>query len=99
MNLSECLLFRFNPSRFIQFLTSFLIFLVMSILFSFLFLPIAHSAQISLAWDPNSESDLAGYKVYYGVTQGGPYNSLGSPKIIIGNTTTCTLTGLTSGQT
>jgi hypothetical protein len=24
------------------------------------------AAQIRLAWDPNTESDLAGYKVYYG---------------------------------
>ena len=59
----------------------------------------AHSAQIRLVWDPNSETDLAGYKVYYGITQGGPYNSSGSPKIIIGNIPTETLTDLTPGQT
>ena len=99
MNSSNRSLLLFNPPRFLQLLTSFLIFFVTFILFSFLLLPIAHSAQISLAWDPNSEADLAGYKVYYGVTPGGPYNSPGSPRIIVGNTSTYVLTGLTSGQT
>ena len=28
--------------------------------------PCLHAAGISLAWDPNTESNLAGYKVYYG---------------------------------
>jgi len=26
----------------------------------------AHSAQVTLGWDPNAEPDVAGYKVYYG---------------------------------
>ena len=30
--------------------------------------PYLHAADISLAWDPNTESDLAGYKVYYGTS-------------------------------
>jgi len=29
---------------------------------------LAHAASVTLAWDPNTESDLAGYKVYYGNT-------------------------------
>jgi len=29
--------------------------------------------EVTLQWDPNSESDLAGYKVYQGSTAGGPY--------------------------
>ncbi len=29
-----------------------------------------YSAQATLAWTPNSESDLAGYKVYYGNSSG-----------------------------
>lgn len=33
----------------------------------FIFLPnLAYSAEVSLAWDPNTETDLAGYKIYYG---------------------------------
>jgi len=47
------------------------------------------AAQIRLAWDPNTESDLAGYKVYYGTTSG----KYGTP-IDAGNVTTYTLTGL-----
>jgi hypothetical protein len=35
----------------------------------------AHAMDVTLAWDPNGESDLAGYKIYYGTTSGGPYNS------------------------
>ena len=34
--------------------------------FYFLSISTAHSAQVTLAWDPNAESDLAGYKVHYG---------------------------------
>ena len=30
--------------------------------------------DVTLAWDPNDESDLAGYKIYVGTTHGGPYN-------------------------
>ncbi len=26
----------------------------------------AFAAQVTLAWDPNTESDLAGYKIHYG---------------------------------
>ena len=54
----------------------------------------ALSAQITLAWDPNTEADLAGYKVYYGIASG----TYGSP-ISVGNVTTYTLAGLTAGQT
>ncbi len=32
--------------------------------------PNGHCAQVTLAWDPNSESDLAGYKIYYGTASG-----------------------------
>jgi hypothetical protein len=27
---------------------------------------LAHSFQLTVAWDPNNEPDIAGYKVYYG---------------------------------
>jgi len=54
----------------------------------------AWAAQIRLAWDPNSEPDLAGYKIYYGTASGTYTNS-----ITVGNVTTCTLTGLPDGQT
>ena len=54
----------------------------------------ASAAQLRLAWDANTESDLAGYKVYYGTGSG----TYGSP-INVGKVTTCTLNSLTPGQT
>ena len=38
----------------------------------------AHAMNVTLAWDSNTESDLAGYKVYYGTSSGGPYNGTGA---------------------
>lgn len=52
------------------------------------------AAQLKLAWNANAESDLAGYKVYYGTGS----RTYGSP-INVGNVTTYTLTGLIAGQT
>ncbi|MGD9288433.1 MAG: fibronectin type III domain-containing protein, partial [Desulfobacterales bacterium] len=31
---------------------------------------VAHGASVTLAWDANSEPDLAGYKIYYGEASG-----------------------------
>jgi hypothetical protein len=52
----------------------------------------ASAGQVTLAWDPNTESDLAGYKVYYG-TASGVYTS----NIDVGNVTSFTVTGLQDG--
>ena len=54
--------------------------------------PSVLAADVSLAWDANSEPDLAGYKIYYG-NASGTYGSL----IIIGNVTTYTVTNLAPG--
>ena len=49
-------------------------FILLSIVFFCLVTP-AHAITITLQWDPNSESDLAGYKVYYKTRSSGePYN-------------------------
>ncbi|MFH1242576.1 MAG: fibronectin type III domain-containing protein, partial [Pseudomonadota bacterium] len=56
--------------------------------------PAAFSAEIRIAWDPNSEPDLAGYKVYYGMSSGAY-----GPPLSVGNVTTYTLADLTPGQT
>jgi hypothetical protein len=53
-----------------------------------------HCAQLTLTWDPNSEPDLAGYKIYYGTTSGNYPGNLD-----VGNVTTCALTGLNWGTT
>ena len=46
-----------------------------------------------MAWDPNSDPNVAGYKVYYG-TSPGKYG----PGFAVGNVTTYDLTGLIKGQ-
>lgn len=61
---------------------------------AFVLFPFDSGAQIKLAWDPNTEPDLVGYGVYYGTAS----RTYGTP-IDVGNVTTYTLTGLTSGQT
>src|SRR5512136_1446198 len=68
--------------------------LTLLILISIVITPsILFAAQIRLAWDANSEPDLAGYKVYYGTAS----RSYGTP-VNVGNVTTYTVTGLTTGQ-
>ena len=54
----------------------------------------AHSAEITLAWDQNPESDIAGYKVYYGF-ESGAYSNV----IDVGNYTSCTISGLEEEET
>ena len=51
------------------------------------------AAEVTLAWDPNKESDLAGYCIHYG-TSSGVYNR----QIDVGNVTRYTITNLTDGQ-
>jgi len=60
--------------------------------FSFLISYPAVAAEVTLAWDPKTDSGLAGYKVYYG-TASRAYSS----SINVGNVTSYTVTGLTSG--
>ena len=43
---------------------------------------VIHAASITIAWNANQETDLSGYKVYYGTTAA----SYGSP-IDVGNIT------------
>ncbi|HEX9757357.1 MAG TPA: fibronectin type III domain-containing protein [Nitrospiria bacterium] len=54
--------------------------------------PGVFAGEALLSWNPNTESDLAGYKVYYGVAS----NTYGSP-IDVGNQTSYTITGLGNG--
>jgi len=51
-------------------------------------------AKVSLAWDPSSNSNVAGYKLYYG-NSSRTYES----SIDVGNVTTYTFQGLTAGHT
>jgi chitinase len=54
----------------------------------------ARAEQVTLAWDANTESDLAGYKVHYG-TASGSYTTV----VDVHKVTTAIVTGLTAGQT
>jgi hypothetical protein len=54
----------------------------------------ARAADVTLAWDANTEADLSGYKLYYGAASGSYTCSVG-----VGNVTRYTLTGLNAGQT
>jgi hypothetical protein len=52
------------------------------------------AGQVTLIWDPNNESDLAGYRIYYGIASRS-YDNV----IDVGNTETCTVTSLIPGVT
>lgn len=52
----------------------------------------AHAAEVTLEWDPNTEADLAGYKIHCG-TASGHYDH----HIDVGNVTQYTVTGLAAG--
>lgn len=69
---------------------------VLSLLVFFLFFWIgsAYSAQVTLAWDPNTEPDVAGYRIYYGLERDQYSN-----RIDVGNQTSYTLASLADGKT
>lgn len=71
-------------------LTLCFIFLFSTLLFS----KVGLAAQIKLAWDPNTESEVAGYRIYYG-TSSKSY----SGSVDVGNVTSYHLTGLNKGET
>ncbi len=54
----------------------------------------AAAAQVTLAWDPNTEADLAGYRIHYGTVAGNLSNHIDVKKV-----TSYTVSGLTAGQT
>ncbi len=54
----------------------------------------AYSAQVNLAWDPSTDPNVVGYKVYYG-TSSGSYQAV----IDVGKSSTCTISNLAEGVT
>jgi len=80
--------------RLFRFLRSVSLCLLSLILILFQLATNANSAQVTLAWDPNTEPDVAGYKIYYGLLSG-QY----SDSVDVGNQTSCTLSNLQDGNT
>jgi len=64
-----------------------LIFCLMALL-----LPVRAEQSVTLAWDPNPESDIGGYIVYYGSASRNYTNAVNA-----GNVTTNTVRGLVDG--
>jgi len=56
--------------------------------------PAAHAGQVTVAWDPNPEPEVAGYKIYYGTTAGNYTSSLDA-----GSATSILISGLQDGAT
>jgi len=52
------------------------------------------ASNVTLAWNPSISTNVAGYKIYYGLASG-VYNNT----ISVGNTTNATVTGLVEGTT
>jgi len=69
----------------------------------FIFSQVGHARDVTLSWNPNTESDLAGYKIYYDTDSGPSYNPAAEdratsnpdgPPIVVGSDVTeVTITG------
>jgi hypothetical protein len=68
--------------------------ILLVLLFTVLFPVIASASSLRITWNANTETDLAGYKVYYG-TQSGTY---GTP-IVLGKVTSYDLPNVATGKT
>ena len=69
--------------------------MVLGVLLAVVLFPVwAWPADVRLAWEPNSEADLAGYKIHYG-TGSGSY----SAAVDVGQVTTATISNLSEGTT
>jgi len=79
--------------------TSLFLVLTITVLVTFFILPSysiqkAHAAEITLAWDQNSEPDIAGYRIYYG-QESHSYTNV----VDIGKHTSCVIADLEDGET
>jgi len=66
-----------------------LLFVILSLL-----VPAAHAGEVTVAWDPNPEPEVAGYKIYFGTTPGNYTVSMNA-----GNITSMVISGLETGLT
>ncbi len=65
-----------------------------SALMAFFQLPVHADQSVTLAWNPSSTPDVAGYKIYYGMAC-----RVYSSAVAVGATTNATISGLTPGTT
>jgi len=78
------------------------------VVFLFWVITPAYAMNVTLQWDPNTEPNLAGYKIYYDTDSGAPYNPAvgdratnnpdGPPIVLGSDTTEITLAGLSDGK-
>ena len=54
----------------------------------------AYSAQVTLAWDANTDPNIDGYKIYYGT-----FSRNYDVSLDVGNFTSCTLADMEEGET
>jgi len=80
--------------RFYRIRTCNIILVATCILIFTCFVGVTYSAQVTLAWDGSTDSDLGGYKVYYG-TASRDYDV----SLDVGNWTNCTIGSLEPGET
>ncbi len=71
--------------------------LVLPFIFVILFCNIAYSGQAVVSWNPNSESNCAGYKVYYGYSSRS-YFQVKEYGEDAGNQTSYTISNLVEGE-
>jgi len=92
VSLAHPTLFLSRKGAFFIVILSGLLLLLLAILS--LLVPAAHAAQVTVAWDPNPEPEVAGYKIYYGTSPGSYTASLDA-----GNATSILISGLQDGAT
>ncbi len=80
-----------NPLESRQFVT--LLLILSLFILSFALVGRAYAGEVTLAWDANTEQNLAGYKLYFGTASRSYTGSVN-----VGNTTSYTLTNLTDGE-
>ena len=78
----------------LRYFRSILLFLSIFSAFLFMWPGYARAADVTLAWDANQESTVAGYKVFNGLASR-TYNGT----VDVGNWTSCTISGLAPGTT